>query len=507
MPTRQTPEHLLRNAEEQHRLLMENVKDYAIFLLDPKGNIITWNSGAERILGYKEAEIIGQPFARIFTPEDADQNQPEYELKTAAEKGKAEDERWHVRKDGTRLWASGIVSPLWDASGTLLGFAKILRDITERKRAEEELADANRRKDEFLAMLGHELRNPLAPVLTGLHIIEREAQDNPTIQQTLGMMHRQLRRIVRLVDDLLDVSRITTGKIQLRRKREQLAAMVAHALETVRPLIDSRRHELSVTLPTEAIWLDADPVRIEQVLANLLGNAAKYTEPGGRICLTVEQEGDRAVIHVKDTGVGIRPDMLNRIFDLFVQADRTLDRALGGLGIGLTLVRKLVEMHGGTVEAFSEGIGKGSEFVVRLPTVPEVKELQPEARPEKAKREQAHLRILIVDDNEDTAESLAMLLRLYGHEVWAEHTGPKALEIARAEQPDVMLLDIGLPGMDGYEVARRVRQEEELRDVRLVAMTGYGQEKDRQRSEAAGFDYHLVKPVDPIKLQDLFASL
>jgi PAS domain S-box-containing protein len=507
MPTHQTPEHLRWNAEEQYRLLMENVKDYAIFLLDTEGRIITWSTGAERILGYKEAEIIGQPFARVFIPEDAEQGQPEHELKVAREKGRAEDERWHIRKDGTRFWASGIVTPLWDGGGTLIGFAKILRDITERKRAEEELADANRRKDEFLAMLGHELRNPLAPVLNGLHIIEREGRDNPTIQQTVGMMDRQLRRIVRMVDDLLDVSRVTKGKIQLRRKREQLSTLVAYAVETIRPLLDSRRHQLSVALPPEAIWLDVDAARIEQALANLLSNAAKYTEPGGRIWLTVEQEGDRAIIRVKDTGVGIRPDMLNRVFDLFVQADRTLDRALGGLGIGLTLVRKLVEMHGGTVEAFSEGIGKGSEFIVRLPTVPEVKELPPEARPEKAKREEAHCRVLIVDDNVDTAESLAMLLRFYGHEVWAAHTGPKALEVARAEQPDVVLLDIGLPGMDGYEVARLLRQQEELGDMRLVAMTGYGQEKDRQRSDATGFDYHLVKPVDPAKLQDLLAEL
>jgi CheY-like chemotaxis protein len=314
-------------------------------------------------------------------------------------------------------------------------------------------------------------------------------------------------RIVRLVDDLLDVARITKGKIQLRRRREQLAVLVAQAVEGVRPLIESRQHGLAVSLPPEAIWLDADPTRIEQILANLLNNAAKYTEPGGQVWLTVEQEGSVAVIRVKDTGIGIRADMLNRIFDLFVQTDRTLDRAQGGLGIGLTLVRKLVEMHGGAVEARSEGIGKGSEFVVRLPVVPEVKQLEPEALPEVRRRDVPHLRVLVVDDNVDTEESLAMLLKLYGHEVWPVHTGPKALEVAQAEQPDVILLDIGLPGMDGYEVARHLREQQGMDKVRLIAMTGYGQEADRQRSQGAGFDHHLVKPVDPARLQELLGTL
>src|SRR5215831_19354459 len=246
---------LPRDGEEQYRLLMENVKDYAIFMLDPQGRIVTWNIGAERILGFKEGEIVGQPFARIFTPEDVAQDQPELELRVAADKGRVEDERWHVRKDGTRFWASGVVTPLWDENGTLRGFAKILRDITERKKTEEELADANRRKDEFLAMLGHELRNPLAPALNAVQILERQGRDNPAIQQTVAMIDRQMGRIVRLVDDLLDVARITKGKIQLRRRREQLGVLVAQAVEGVRPLIESRQHGLSVSLLPEAIWL------------------------------------------------------------------------------------------------------------------------------------------------------------------------------------------------------------------------------------------------------------
>jgi PAS domain S-box-containing protein len=496
----------LRDGEEQYRLLMENVKDYAIFMLDPQGRVVTWNIGAERALGYKEGEIVGQPFARIFTPEDVEQDQPELELRVAADKGRVEDERWHVRKDGTRFWASGVVTPLWGEGGTLRGFAKILRDITERKKTEEELADANRRKDEFLAMLGHELRNPLAPVLNAVQIIQQEGGDRPAVKQAAAMIDRQLRRIVRLVDDLLDVSRITKGKIQLRPRREQLGAIVTHALESVRPLIESRKHELSLALPAEAVWLDADPDRLEQVLANLLNNAAKYTEPGGHIRLSVEREGQQAVVRVKDTGIGIRSDMLPRIFDLFVQSDRALDRAQGGLGIGLTLVRKLVEMHGGTAEGFSDGVGKGSEFVVRLPVVPEVTGLPPEAVPEPARPQGGSLRVLVVDDNVDTADSLAMLLRFYGHEVRAVHTGPRALQAARADAPDVILLDIGLPGMDGYEVARRLREQQGSGKVRLIAMTGYGQEADRRRSQDAGFDHHLVKPVDPARLQELLST-
>ncbi len=497
----------LRDSDEQYRLLMENVKDYAIFLMDPSGNVASWNAGAERILGWKEAEIVGKPFALIFTPGDAEQGQPEHELKVAREKGRAEDERWHVRKDGTRLWASGVVTPLWDEAGRLRGFAKVLRDITERKRTEEELAEANRRKDEFLAMLGHELRNPLAPILNTLHALRQDKAATPAQQQAVGMIDRQVRQLVRLVDDLLDVSRITRGKIHLRKERAQLSTVVNHAVETARPFINARRHHLAVSLPAESVWLEADPARLAQVFANLLNNAAKYTEPGGHIWLTAQREGNEAVVRVKDTGIGILAEMLPRIFDLFTQADRSLDRAQGGLGIGLTLVRSLVQMHEGTVTAVSEGFGKGSEFVVRLPVVPEVGGLKPEAPAKVPEKERRPLRLLVVEDNVDTAESLAMLLRLYGHDVKVSHTGPAALQAVPVHRPDVVLLDLGLPGMDGYEVARRLREQGEFEKVPLLAMTGYGQEADRERTKEAGFNHHLVKPIDPEKLQDLLVTL
>ncbi len=505
MTERKPPAQARLDGERMFHLLMENVKDFAIFMLDPEGRIVSWNTGAERILGYKEPEIIGQPFGVIFTPEDIGRKRPEFELQLAREAGRAEDERWHLRKDGSRLWASGVVTPLLDEHGNLQGFAKILRDITERKRAEEQLAEANQRKDEFLAMLAHELRNPLAPILNVVQIFKQDGSGKQHLREATGMVERALGRIVRIVDDLLDVSRITRGKIELRKERLSLQTAVEHAVESVRSLIESRKHELAVSLPAEAVWLDADPVRLEQVLVNLLNNAAKYTEPGGKIWLSAERLGNDCVLKVKDTGIGISAEMLPRIFELFVQADRSLDRAQGGLGIGLTLVTRLVQMHGGTVEAHSGGIGQGSEFVVRLRAVPEVAGLKPEDAPAQQPKPGKALRILVVDDNVDTAESLAMLLRLSGHDVKTEHTGLKGLQLAVSQKPDVVLMDIGLPGMDGCQVAERIREHEDLANMRLIAISGYGQEADQRRCEKAGFSHHLVKPVDPAKLQELLS--
>jgi PAS domain S-box-containing protein len=496
-------ERLRENPEEQYRLLTENVKDFAIFLLDTHGQVATWNTGAERILGYKEAEIIGQPYSLIFPPQDIVRQQPEYELKVARDKGRSEDERWHVRKDGSQFWASGVVTPLWDEQGKLRGYAKVMRDITARKKAETELAEANRHKDEFLAMLGHELRNPLAPIANSLEVLRLEPAVSPNGQQAVGMIERQAKHVTRLVDDLLDVSRITRGKIHLRKERVELRTIINHAVETTRHLMESRRHELTVSLPAESVWLEADPARMEQVVDNLLSNAAKYTEPCGHIWLTAERQGPEAIIRVKDTGIGILPEMLPRVFDLFVQADRALDRAQGGLGIGLTLVKALVQMHEGKVEGSSPGVGNGAEFIVRLPVIPEVAPIQPEACPPKPPKGRP-LRLLIVDDNRDTVDSLAMLLRLNGHEVSTADSGPSGLEAALAIAPDVVLLDLGLPGIDGYEVALRIR-EKTGKSV-LIAMTGYGQAEDRERSKEAGFDYHLIKPVDPVKLQDLLTE-
>jgi signal transduction histidine kinase/CheY-like chemotaxis protein len=379
-------------------------------------------------------------------------------------------------------------------------------DVTKRRLAEEGLREANRRKDEFLATLAHELRNPLAPIKNSLQILKMARLDRATAERTRGIMERQVYHLVRLVDDLLDVSRVMRGKVELRMEPVELATVVARAVETAQPLIETQGHELTIHLPAESLPLEADPVRLAQVVANLLTNAAKYTEPGGRITLTARREGDRAVLSVRDTGIGIAPDMLPKVFDLFVQVDHATTKTQGGLGIGLTLVKNLVEMHQGEVEARSAGLGQGSEFVVRLPlstrTQPETNNQERDGRRESGLP--AGHRLLVVDDNQDAGESLAMLLRLKGHEVRIVSDGCSALEVVKEYPPELIFLDIGMPGMDGYEVARRLRQQPGLESVRLVALTGWGQPEDRRRSKAAGFDSHLVKPPE---LKDLDALL
>ena len=398
-------------------------------------------------------------------------------------------------------------------------FAQALADVlgmaAERKRLEgelrlrvQELASADQRKDEFLAMLAHELRNPLAPVRNALQVLRMKCMGDSLVERMGEMMGRQVAHMSRLVDDLLDVSRFTRGKVNLRIERVELADVVARAVESARPLIDARGHELSVSVPHEPVHLHADLTRVIQVLGNLLTNAAKYTPESGHVWLTAFREGDEAVVGVRDNGIGIPAEMLPQVFDLFTQVARTLDRSQGGLGIGLTLVRSLVELHGGSVHAASEGPGRGSEFVVRLPALPADLPRNDERKAVTARAPPtiSH-RILIVDDNVDSAESLAMLLELTGHIARTAHDGPAALETALAFRPRVVLLDIGLPRMDGYEVARRLRQDPAYAGMTVIAMTGYGQEEDRRRSKEAGFDRHLVKPVDPDELQDLLLQL
>jgi signal transduction histidine kinase len=383
-----------------------------------------------------------------------------------------------------------------------------LRQEAERERkAAEALKDADRRKDEFLAMLAHELRNPLAPILNALHVI-RVAEDPAALGAARDIVERQVKHMARLIDDLLDISRINSGRIKLQKERVELAAVVKGAIESVAPLIESRRHELVVALPPWPVRLFADPTRLEQVLANLLNNAAKYTPEGGRIWLTAECEGREAVVVVRDNGMGIPSDSLERVFELFAQVDRSLSSASQwGLGIGLALVRKLVEMHGGSVRASSAGADQGSAFTVRLPLLGEAEEA-PDAAPGEAVLRAApaagrKVRVLVVDDSRDAARSLALLLRMMGHDVETAHDGPAALQAARARPPEVVLLDIGLPQMDGYEVAARLRQEPETKGAYLVAMTGFGQEDARRRSLEVGFDCHLVKPVDPEAVQEI----
>ncbi len=372
------------------------------------------------------------------------------------------------------------------------------------------LREADRRKDEFLATLAHELRNPLAPIRNSLQILKMPRLDAATIERSRDMMERQVHQLVRLVDDLLDVSRVMRGKIELRKEKVELSTVIARAVETVQPLIEAQGHELTAQLPPESLSLDADPVRLAQVVGNLLTNAAKYTEAHGRIRLTAQREDGEAVLRVRDSGIGIAPDMLPHIFELFVQVDHAATRSQGGLGIGLTLVKNLVEMHNGTVEAHSDGLGEGCEFVVRLPLMSKEHRQRTEEEnggaPQEPVRSSGH-RLLVVDDNRDAADSLAMLLRLQGHEVRVAHDGPAALEMVKGYCPALVFLDIGMPGMDGYEVARRLRQQPGLENVRLAALTGWGQQEDRRRTAEAGFDHHLVKPVEPKALDGLLADL
>ena len=766
---RKRVEQALREAEEYLRLMVESVKDFAIFTVDPQGRIVSWNPGAERLFGYPEPEILGQHLETLFTPEDRAGGVPEREIATAIAKGRASDERWHQCKDGGRFFASGVVTPIFDEDNRLRGFTKIARDITERKQAEEavreaavrlkaivetavdgiitideqgivesmnsaaerifgytnneivgqdiailmsepernehshhleeylrtgrqkilgtirevrgrrkdgslfpmELAvsetrlgvrriftgivrditefkkaieerlrllnelegerallnslldnapvgfgffdhelrflrvnpalaemsgvpieghlgrtlldvlpnispevadsfkqvlqsgqsivnreftgetrrgsgqqrywlcnfypvklpdgtllgagavvtdiddrkrmeealkDADERKDQFLAMLAHELRNPLAPISNAVQIMQLEGPNGRNFRWSTEVIEDQIKHMTRMVDDLLDVSRITRGKVDLKKETIALAEVVELAVEASRPLIEDYHHQLTIALPPEPVLVEVDPARLAQVLSNLLNNAAKYTDEGGQISLTADRLGEDIIIRVRDTGIGIAPDLLPRIFDLFTQADRTLSRSRGGLGIGLTLVRSLIELHDGRVTAQSKGLGQGSEFVVRLPMAAgsgagshQSSDADPPSNAQLPRR-----RILVVDDKRSIAQSLEVLLRNLGQEVYTAYDGLAALEMARQHRPDFVLLDIGLPIMDGYEVARRCREEPSLQGVTLVAMTGYGQDSDRQRSQEAGFDAHLVKPVS---LQDLMRLL
>ena len=372
------------------------------------------------------------------------------------------------------------------------------------------LREADRRKDEFLATLAHELRNPLAPIRNSLQILKMPRVDEATVQQTRDMMERQVQHLVRLVDDLLDVSRVMRGKIELRKERIELATIIARAVETTQPLIEVQGHKLEISLPADSLLLDADPMRLTQVIGNLLTNAAKYTEANGYIWLSAERFDGQSVLRVRDTGIGIAPDMLTHIFELFVQADHTSVRSQGGLGIGLTLVKNLVEMHNGTVEAHSAGLGKGSEFVVRLPISKKSTQDAHDRAPDEGTAHSSltsGFRLLVVDDNQDAAISLAMLLRLQGHEVRVAHSGVAALEMTKSYLPDAVFLDIGMPGMDGYEVARRLRQQPGMENVVLGALTGWGQQEDRRRTAEAGFDHHLVKPPEPNAVEGLLTEL
>lgn len=410
------------------------------------------------------------------------------------------------RPDGQRLTALAHASPIHNERGRVIGAVNVLVDISDRKRNEDALKEADRSKNEFLATLAHELRNPLAPIRAAVKILQIKSP-TPESKSALDVIERQTRQMTRLIDDLLDVARITSNKLELRREQIELREVIKAAVETSRPLIEQRGHKLTVRSPLAPIHVDGDPVRLAQVISNLLNNAAKYTERGGRIWLTATRKGNDAVIKVRDTGIGIPAEVMPHIFQMFTQADRTVHGSSGGLGIGLTLVKRLIEMHGGTITAQSDGREKGSEFIVRVPTASASLQ-QPEIDSEEATTEPTKpIRILVVDDNQDSADSLGLLLKLLGNEVRVAHDGLAAVDLADEFQPRVVLLDIGLPTLNGFEAAERIRQLPWGKQAIMIAVTGWGETVDRQRSKKAGFDYHLVKPVDPDVLTRLLQSL
>lgn len=497
-------EEEFKRSEEKFRLMVEGIRDYAIFMLEPDGKVASWNAGAEKIKGYKAEEIIGQHFSRFYPQEALDRNYPQYELQIATKHGRFEDEGWRLRKDGTAFWANVIITALRDGEGRLRGFAKVTRDMSERKRVEA-LERGEQEMTEFLAMLAHELRNPLAPIRNALDLMRIKSAGDSTQEWSRNVIDRQLAQLTRLVDDLLDVGRITSGKIALHKEPVEIDAAVLRAVESVQPLADARRHTLEVRLARDPLLVDGDLARLSQVVLNLLNNAIKYTPDGGRIEVEATREADLAVVRVKDTGIGISADLISRVFDLFVQGERTLDRAEGGLGIGLTLVKRLVALHGGDILALSEGRGRGSEFVIRLPALAR-KTAKGRARPAAPTLEpRVPKRVLVVDDNRDSADTITALLLAWGHEARTLYDAESVISVVTEFQPDVVVLDIGLPKVNGYDLARQLRQSG--RHIVLVAFTGYGQDDDRRRVREAGFDHHLLKPLEPEALAKIIDAV
>ncbi len=506
---RKRAEEELQKERDRLQVTLASIGD-AVITTDAESRVTFLNGVAEELTGWPNAEVTGRPLDAVFRiVNEKTRTGAENPALRALREGVVVGLANHtvlIRKDGTERPIDDTAAPIKDEQGGVVGCVLVFRDVTERRRAEEAMREADRRKDEFLATLAHELRNPLAPLRNGLHTLCLAGDDRRVWEQVRPMMERQLGHMVRLVDDLLDLSRISRGKIELRRERVDVASVVNNAVETSRPLIEASHHQLEVTLPEQPVYLDADATRLAQVLSNLLNNAARYTPEEGRVRLSVEARPGEVAFRVTDSGIGIPAEKLPQVFDMFTQAEPAKERSRGGLGIGLTLVKRLVEMHAGTVEASSAGPGLGSEFLVRLP-VPAGEPLRQAAPPPATLHPGNDLfRVLIVDDNQDSAESLAMLLRMLGHDTRTAYDGAEGLKILEAYQPEVVLLDIGMPNMNGYEVARRIREQERLQGVLLCAMTGWGQDEDRRKSREAGFDHHLVKPLDLAALQPVFEA-
>ncbi len=491
-------EETVRTREQQLHTLAENSPDI-LSRFDRNFRHVFVNQAATRNTGLTRDALIGRTSRELGMPPDLC-DVFERTLRQVFESGEPQTVEFSVPGPaGPRHYTSSVV-PEFDSTGAVASVLSVSRDVTERKNAEDALRVADRRKDEFLAMLAHELRNPLAPIRSASELLGRVAEADPKTQAIVGIVKRQVAHLTRLVDDLLDVSRITQGRIELQRAPVELHGVIAQALESVEPLIREKGHRLERAVGEDTVYVFGDSARLVQCLVNLLANAAKYTDAGGTIRIAMRRCDAQALVTISDTGMGITRELLPQIFELFVQSERSLDRAQGGLGIGLSVVKRLVEMHGGTVAARSPGAGQGSTLEVRLPLIAAPQE----APAEKVESSAGGRRILIVDDNSDAADSLALLLRLNGHNTQSVYLPEEALDRTLKFRPQIVLLDIGLPGIDGYEVARRIRACDEA--IKLIALTGYGQRDDIERARAAGFDAHLIKPVDFAALDRLLAE-
>ncbi len=496
----------LREADAQFRMLADSIPQLA-WMACPDGHIFWYNRRWYEYTGATFEEMEGWGWERVHDPVELQRMLPIW--KKSLETGEPWCDLFPLRRhDGQLRWHLSMAQPLHNDRGEVVRWFGTNTDITPQRELQEALREADRKKDEFLATLAHELRNPLAPIRNAIHLIRLQQQRAESVEESLNLMERQLNQMVRLVDDLFDLSRISRGRITLQKQCVPLAEIVRSAMETSMPWMEQASHEFIASMTEEPLWINADMVRLAQVFANLLNNAAKYTERGGRIELTSKRENQHAIVSIKDNGLGIPRGMLPLIFEMFTQVDRSLEKSQGGLGIGLTLVKRLLELHGGTIDARSDGPGRGSEFIVRLPIV----EVKMAERPESAEVTTESVagckrRVLVVDDNRDSARSLALMLKLMGNESEVAHDGLEAIDKAHVFRPQLIFLDLGLPKLNGYEVCKRLRASDLGYQPFITALTGWGQESDRQRSSVAGFDEHLVKPIDVESLKRILTKI
>ncbi len=503
---RRQAERRLAESEELFRLLVQGVTDYAVVMLDHGGVVTTWNSGAESITGFAAVEVLGKHFSHFYISEDIRESKPWQQLLAANETGRVADESWRVRKDGTQFWASTVISAIHDAEGKHRGYVQVMQDLTSRRHAES-LADTTKRMHEFIAMLAHELRNPLAPIRNAVELMRKRGLGDPSLEAMRDTIDRQISALTRIIDDLLDVNRIARGDFSVGKEKLDLREVIGRAVESSKPLIDSFAHTLTVSSPETPIEIHGDAFRLTQAFVNLLNNAARYTPPGGRLAVTVEQRETDVVVRIVDSGRGIDARDLERIFDLFTQVEPQGGSQYGGLGVGLALVRRVVELHAGTVRARSAGGNQGSEFIVVLPLPLERLELVANNPQPDRSQPLRRLRVLVVDDNRDAAESLRLFLQALGQDSYAVFDGRTALEAVHRLRPQLVLLDIGMPGMSGYEVADALRAEFGKDAPVLAAVTGWGQEADKRVAQARGFNYHFTKPVSTTSLQDILSAV